>query len=80
MRFVSLFVPEFDGWNFLLRDVALFCLYGSCLRFALLCDGRAYLPFAEGKGTTTADLSNSHLAPTLHGTTWVNTFTPYDTL
>ena len=40
----------------------------------------AYLPFAEGKGATTADLSNSHLAPTLHGTTWVNTFTPYDTL
>lgn len=34
----------------------------------------------EGKGTTTADLSNSRLVTTLHGAAWVNTFTPYDEL
>ena len=37
-----------------------------------------YFPFAEGKGTTSADLSNSKLVANLKGATWIETATPYE--
>ena len=76
-------VHEFRAWNNALAQQELSFVMRQPIAQPTGPENRflvAYLQLQEGKGTTTADSSSSHMTATLHGATWVSTFTPYDQL